>query len=151
MRLVQFSCLVVSVFLWPHGLQHTKLPCSSQTPGVLEGKVLDKHEASSVQLLNCVQLCNPTDCSMPEPTPRACSNSCPFSQWCHPTVSSSATLFSFCPHSFPASGSFPVSGLFTSGSRSIGASASASVNIWSWFPLGLTALISLLSKGLSRV
>ena len=81
------------------------------------------------------------------------SNSCPLSQWCHPTMSSSVVPFS-CPQSFPASGSFPMSQLFTSGGQSIGASASASVlpmNIQGWFPLGLTGLISLLSKGLSRI
>ena len=89
----------------------------------------------------------------PSPTPGACSNSCPSSQWCHPTISSSATLFSFCLPSFPAPGSFPMSQLFTSGGQSVGYSASASVlpmNIQGWFPLGLTGLISLKSKGLSR-
>ena len=83
-----------------------------------------------------------------------CSNSCPLSRWCHPTISSSVTPFSFCPQSFPASGSFPVSQLFASGGQSIGASASGSVlsmNIQGWFPLALTGLISLQSKGLSRV
>ena len=90
----------------------------------------------------------------PSPSPRACSNSCPSSQWCHPTISSSVASFSSCPQSFPASGSFPMSGLFASGGQSIGASASASVllmNIQGWFPWGLTDLISLQSKGLSRV
>ena len=90
----------------------------------------------------------------PSPFPRACSNSCPSSQWCHPTISSSVASFSSCPQSFPASGSFLISHLFTSGGQSIGASASASVppmNIQGWFPLGLTGLISLLSKWLSRV
>ena len=90
----------------------------------------------------------------PSPTPRACSNSCPLSQWCHPIISSSVVLFSSCLQSFPASGSFPISQFFTSGGQSIGASASALVlpmNIQDWFPLGLTALISLKSKGLSRV
>ena len=62
----------------------------------------------------------------PSPSPGACSNSCPLSQWCHPTISSSVTPFS-CPQSFPASGSFPVSWLFASGGQSIGTSASASV------------------------
>ena len=88
------------------------------------------------------------------PSPRACSNSCPLSQWCHPTVSSSVIPFSSCLLSFPASGSFPVSQLFPSGVESIETSASVSVlqmNIQGWFPLGLTGLISLLSKGLSRV
>ena len=88
------------------------------------------------------------------PTPRACSNSCPLSRWCHPTISSSVVPFSFCLESFPASGSFPVSQFFPSGGQSIGASASASVlpmNIPEWFPLGWTGLISLQSKGPSRV
>ena len=90
----------------------------------------------------------------PSPTPWACSNSCPLSRWCHPTISSSVVPFSFCLQSFPASGSFPMSGLFASGGQSIGASASASVlpmNIQDWFPLGWTGWISLQSKGLSRV
>ena len=77
-----------------------------------------------------------------------CSNSCPLSWWCHPTISSSVVPSSPCPQSFPASGSLPVSRLFTSGGRSIGTSASVSVlpvNIQDWFPLWLTGLI-LLSK-----
>ena len=85
----------------------------------------------------------------PSPSPRVCSNSCPLSQWCHSTISSSVIPFSSCSQSFPASGTFPVSQLFTSGGQSVGASASASVlpmNIWGWFPLGLTGFISLLSK-----
>ena len=107
---VQFSSFVSSS-LRPHGLQHSRLPCSSTTP-------------------------------------RACSNSCPFCQWCHPTISSSVVPFSFCLQFFPASGSFP------SGGQIIGVSASASVlpmNIQDWFHLGLTGWISLQSKGLSRV
>ena len=114
---VQFSHSVMSDSLWPHGLQHARLPC-------------------------------------PSPTPRACSNSCPSSQWCHPIISSSVIPFSSCLQSFPASGSFPVSQFFASDSQSLGASASASVlpmNIQDWFPLWLTGLISLQSKGLSRV
>ena len=90
----------------------------------------------------------------PSPSPRVCSNSCPLSQWYHPTISSPVTPFSSCPQSFPASGSFPVSQLFTSGCQNIGASASASVlpmNIQGRFPLGFTGLISLQTKGLSRV
>ena len=112
-----FNCSVMSNSLWPHGLQHTRLPCPSPSPGV-------------------------------------CSNSCPLSQWCHPTISSSVVPFSSCPQSFPASGSFPMSQPFASGGQRIGVSVSASVftmNIWVWFPLGLIGLISLLSKGLSRV
>ena len=114
---VQFSPSVMSDSLWPHGLQHARLP----------------------SLL---------------PFPEACSNSCPLSQWCHPTTLSSVIPFSSCPQSFPASGSFQKSQLFTSGGQSIGASASALVlpmNIQDWFPLGLTGWISLQSKGLSRI
>ena len=87
------------------------------------------------------------------PTTGAYSNSCPSCRWCHPTTSSSVIPF-FCLQSFPASQSFPKSWFFTSGSQRIGASASLSalpMNIQGWFPLGLTGLISLLSKGLSRV
>ena len=90
----------------------------------------------------------------PSATPRACSNSCPLSRWCHPTISSSVIPFSSCLQSFPALGSFSVSQFFTSGGQSIGVSASTSVlpvNIQDWFPSGLTSLISLQSKGLSRV
>ena len=89
----------------------------------------------------------------PSPSPGACSNSCLLSQWCHPTISSSVIPCSSCLQSFPASGSFPVSQLFTSGGQSIGALASASVllmNIRDWFPLGLTDLISFQSKGLQE-
>ena len=90
----------------------------------------------------------------PLPTPGAYSNSYPLSRWCHPTISSSVIPFSSHLQSFPASGSFQMSQFFTSGSQSIGVSASASVlpmNIQDWFPLGWTGWISLLSKGLSRV
>ena len=95
-----------------------------------------------------------TSLPRPSPTPRACSNSCPSSRWCHPTISSSVIPFSSCPQSFPASGSFPMSQFFSAGCQSIGVSASASVlpmNIQDWFSLGLTDWISFLSKGLSRV
>ena len=113
--IVVFQSLIVSDSLWPHGLQHTRLPCPSLSPGV-------------------------------------CSDSCPLSRWCHPTISSSVAFFSFCPQCFPASGSFPMSWLFPSGSQSIGASASVlPMNIQGWFTLGVTGLISWLSKGLSRV
>ena len=84
----------------------------------------------------------------PSPTPGAYSNSCPLSWWYQPTISSSVIPFSSCLQSFPASGSFPTGG------QSVGVSASATVlsmNIQGWFPLGLTGLTSLLSKGLSRV
>ena len=89
----------------------------------------------------------------PPLSPRVCSSSCLLCWWCYLTVSSSAASFTL-PQSFPASGPFPMSGLFTSGGQSIGASASAlvlPVNIQGWFPLGLTDLISLLFKGLSRI
>ena len=98
--------------LWPHRLQHTRLPC-------------------------------------PSPSPRACSNSCPLSRWCHPIISSSVVPFSSCLQSFPASGSFPISQFFESGGQSTRASASAAVlpmNIQDWFPLELTGFISLQSK-----
>ena len=108
---------VMSNSLWPHELQHTRLP-------------------------------------YPSSSPRVCSKSCPLSWWCHPTISSSVILFSSCLQSFPASESFLMSQLFASGSQSIGASALASVlpiNTQGWFHLGLTNLISLQSKGLSRI
>ena len=93
--LLLFSCSVgrshgLQHSLWPHGLQHTRLPC-------------------------------------PSPPPRACSNSCPLSRWCHPAISSSVVPFSFCLQSFPASGSFPVSQFLASGAQSTGVSVSASV------------------------
>ena len=107
----------------------------------------------------CLTLCNPMDCSMKGFSVvhyllefaqiHVCWN-----LWCYLTILSSATPYSFCLQSFPASWSFPVSWHFTSGGQSIGASASATVlavNTRGWFPLGLTGLISLQSKGLSRV
>ena len=105
----------------------------------------------------CPALWDPMGCSTPgfpvlHHLP-VCSNSGPLSWWCHPTVSSSVTPFS-CPQSFPASGSFPMSQLFTSGGQSTGVSASASVlpmNTQDWSHLGWTGQISLQSKGLSRV
>ena len=90
----------------------------------------------------------------PSPTPGVHSNSCPSSRWCHQAISSSVVPFSSCPQSLPASGSFPVSQLFTWGSQSIGVSALVSVlpmNSQDWSPLGWTGWISLQSKGLSKV
>ena len=90
----------------------------------------------------------------PSPTPGVYSNSCPLSQWCHPTSSSSVVPFSSCLQSFPSSGSFQISQFFASGGQSTGVSASISVllmNIQDWFPLGWTGWFSLQSKGLSRV
>ena len=88
------------------------------------------------------------------PAPRVHPNPCPWSRWCHPTISSSVVPFSSCPQSFPASGAFQTSQLFASGGQSIGVSASASVlpiNTQDWSPLGWAGWISLQSKGLSRV
>ena len=90
----------------------------------------------------------------PSPTPRVHPNSCPSSRWCHPIISSSVVPFSSCPQSFPASESFQMSQLFTSGGQSIGVSATISVlpmNTQDWSPLGWTGCISLQSKGLARV
>ena len=87
-------------------------------------------------------------------TSGACSNSCPLSWWCHPTISSSVVPFSSRFRSFPASGSFQMSQFFASGGQSNGVSSSASVlpmNIQDWFPLGWTGLISLQTKGFPRV
>ena len=114
---------------------------------------------SSVQSLSCVWLfvthgLQHARLPCPSPTPWVYSNSCPLSQWCHPTISSSVVPFSSCLQSFPASESFQMSRLFASGGQSIGVSASTSVlpmNIQDWSPLEWTGWISLQSKGLSRV
>ena len=92
----------------------------------------------------------------PSPTPRVYSISCPLSQWCHPTISSSVVPFSSCLQFFPAPGSFQMSQFFASGGQSIEVSASTStsvlpMNIQDWFPLGWTGWISLQSKGLTGV
>ena len=90
----------------------------------------------------------------PSLSPGVCSSSCPLTWWCYRIISSSAASFFFCLQSFPASGSFSMSWLFTSGSQSIGASVSSAllpINIQNWFPLGWTGLISLNSKGIWRV
>ena len=97
-------------------------------------------------VLNCLRSHGLQDARLPCPSLSfaVCSNSCPLSLWCHPTISFSVTHFSSCPQSFLASGSFPMSWLFTSGGQNIRASASVLLmNIQSWFPLGLTGLISL--------
>ena len=112
-----------------------------------------KCSISSLQLLSHVRLCDPMDCSTsrhpcPSSTPGVCSNSCPLSQWCHPTFSSSCPLL-LLPSIFPSIRVFSNESVLH-----IGVSASASVlpmNIQDWFPLGWTGWISLLSKGLSRV
>ena len=115
------------------------------------------HTQQSLSCCSVAKLCprmvvNQASC--PSLSPGVCSGSCPLSRWCYLTISSSATSFSFCLQSFPASGSFPMSWLFAVGGQSIEVSASASVlpvNIQGWFPLGWTSWISLQSKGLSRV
>ena len=92
--------------------------------------------------------------SCPSPSLRVCPSSCPLNQWYNPAISSSVAPFSSCPQSFPVSESFPMSWLFTSSGQSTGTSTSASILSMSsqgWFPLGWTGLISLQSKGLSRV
>ena len=109
-----------------------------------------------VQLLSCFRIfATPQTAACriprPSPTPEACSNSCPSSRWCHPTISCSIICFS-CLQSCPASESFQMSQLFTTSGQSTETSASASavpVNIQGWFPLGLTGWISFQSKGLS--
>ena len=118
----------------------------------------DLKVSQSVQSLSRIWLCDPMVCSMPglpvHHQFRVYSNSCPWSRWCHPTISSSVISFSSCLQCFPASGSFPMNQFFTSGGQRIGVSVSASVlplNIQDWFPLGWTGWISLQSKGLSRV
>ena len=112
----------------------------------------------AVQLLNCIWLHDTTwteHARLPSPSlcPRVYSNSCPLSRWCHPVISSSLAPFSSCPQSFPETGYFLMSQLFASGGQSIGASASVlPVSIRGWFLLELlTGLITLQSKGLSRV
>ena len=113
-----------------------------------------------LELLFCpVTLCDPMNCSTPglpvlHHLPEFAQTHVHWNKWSHPTISSSVTLFSSCPQSFPASGSFSRSQLFSSGDQSIGVSDSVSVlpiTIHGWFPFGLTGLISLLPKGLSSV
>ena len=107
---------------------------------------------------SCPTLCDPMDYSTPAPrpssSPKVCPSSCPLHQWCHPNISSSDALSSFCPQSFLASGSFSTRRLFTSEDQNTGTSVSASIlpmSIQGWFPLRLTSLIFLLSKGLAGV
>ena len=123
------------------------------------GSPFISNQFSSVQSLSCVWLFvtpSPTahQTSLLSPTPGAYANSCPLSQWCRPTISSSVVPFSTCLKYFQEFRSFPVNQFFPSHGQSTGVSASTSVlpkNIQHWFPLGLTGLISLQSKGLSRV
>ena len=149
-----YSILWAEQVLWRRDI----LAMSIYSPTV-SGTFHDQHHFTSVQSLSCVRLfATPWTAACqafhPSPTPGACSNSCPSSRWCHPTISSFVIPFSSCLHSFPASESFPISQFFTSGGQSIGVSASASIlpmNIQGWFLLGLTGWISLQSKRLSRI
>ena len=126
--------------------------------GMQIGAFLKNYTVSSVAH-SCPTLCDTTDCSMPafpvhHQIPKACSNSCPSSWWCHPTISSSVIPFYSCLQSVPASGSFPMSQFFASGGQSIIVLVSAwvlPINIQDWYPLGLTGWFSLQSKELSRV
>ena len=182
--LLLLSPLVVSDSVWPHGQKPARLLCPGISQGrILEWVAISFFRGSSwpkvqnhvscttgrfyttefisVQFSHSVtydswrphelQHARPP---CPSPTPRVHPNPCPLSRWCHPTVSSSVVPFSSRPQSFPASGSFPMSQLFTSGSQSIGVSASASVlpmNTQDWSLLGWIGWISLQSKGRSRV
>ena len=124
-------------------LNHLKtIPCTPQLNWSVMSDSLRTHGLQHTRL------------PCPSPTHRACSNSWPSSQWCHPTISSSVVHFFYCIQSFPASRSLPMSQFITSGDQSIGVSGLASVlpmNIQDWFPLGWTGYIFFLSKGLSRV
>ena len=111
---VQLSHSVVSDSLWPHELQHARLPC-------------------------------------PSPTPGTCSNSYPSSQWCHSTISSSVIPFSFCLQSFPANRVFSNESVFCIRWPKYWSFSISLINIQDWFPLGLTDLISLQSKGLKNL
>ena len=113
-----------------------------------------KYQFSRSVMSDSLQRHEPQHASLPcsSPTPGVHPDSCPFSQWCHPTISSSVVPFSSCPQSFPASGSFQMSQLFASGGQRIGVSASVlPMNTLDWSPLGWTGWISVQSKGLSRV
>ena len=116
------------------------------------------HQFSSVQLLSCIQLfetpwTTASKAPCPSPTPGAYPNSCPLSQWCHPTISSSVVPFFSCLQSFPTSASFQMSQIFASGGQNTGVSALTALpmNTQDWLPLGWTSWISLQSKGLSWV
>ena len=133
-----------------------KLEVLHNTPDLHPGHKLSSVQFSRSVMSDSLWLHEPQHARppCPSPIPRVHPNPCPLSWWCHPTISSSVIPFSSCPQSFPASRSFQMSQLFTSGGQSIGVSASASVlpmNTQGWSLLGWTGWISLLSKGLSRV
>ena len=153
----------MSESLQPRGLQHARFPCPSPTHRAYSNLCPTTWRTNflSVQFSHSVMSdsLRPHESQhprppCPSPTPRVHPNPCLSSWWCHPIISSTVVPFSSCPQSFPASGSFQMSQLFTSGGQSIGFSASASVlsmNTQDWCPLGWTGWISLQSKGLSRV
>ena len=160
-RILEWIAMPFSVDLPNQGIKPTSLMSPALTGGFFTTSTTRKAQ-ESVQFSSVAQSCQTlrpnrlqyTRLPCPSPTPRACSDSCPLSPWCLPTMSSSVVPFSSCPQSFPASRSFPMSRFSSSGGQSIGASASASVlpmNIQDWFPSGLTGWIPLQSKGLSRV
>ena len=128
-----------------------------ETPGIVDPSLLSVSQFSCSVMSNSLWPCGPFESpwtSRSITNSQSTLNSSPLNQSYHPTISSSIILFSSCLQSFRALESFPISRFFASGGTSIGVSASASVlpvNIQDWFPLGLTGLISLLSKGLSRV
>ena len=136
-------------------------PPGSPVPGIFQARTLEWGAISfsssvtkSCLILLCLQGLQHARLPCPSLPPRVCSNSCPLSRWCCPTILSSVAPFSSFFQSFPTSGSFPMSQLFASHDQNIRASSSVSVlpkNIQGWFPLGLIGLIFLLSKGLSRV
>ena len=134
-------------------------PVSLTSPVLVGGFFTTSATNCSIQSLSCVLLFVTQGLQharppCPSTTPGVYSNSCPLSRWCHPTISSSVIPFSSCLQSFPSSGSFQMSQFFAAGGQSIEVSASGSVlsmNIQDWFPLEWTGLISLQSKGLSRV
>ena len=161
--MVSTNCILVHMCVCLCVKDSYQLPEQSiaSTAEIKELKVSRLHERYSWHSVQfspkvCLTLWNPVDCSKPwppspSPSPGACSDSYPSSRWCHTTISSSIIPFSSCPQSFPSSGSFQMSQLFPSDGQSIGVSASTSVppmNIQDWFPLGLTGLIFLQSKGL---
>ena len=141
----------ILLFLWSWHFLFWLLPCQTCFP-YLQFQFQFSHSVVSDSLWpHELQHARP---SCPSPTPRVHPIPCPLSQWCHPTISSSFIPFSSCLQSFPASESFTMSQLFTSGGQSIAVSASTLVlpmNTQDWSPLGWTGWISLQSKGLSRV
>ena len=142
----------VCCWSWPSQGSRSFLQCQTHAHWASSNLRLPLRAAVSLFLLFSYQVVSDSLLPCPSPSPGICPSSCPLNWCCHPTISSSVALFSSCPQSFPASGSFPMSRLFTSGGQNIGASASASflpMNIQGWFPLGLTGLI-LQSKGFSK-